>query len=160
MVGSPGGGLVGKLAEISDPDLAAYFTLTSEDLELAERRRRPANQLGFTLQLCTLRYLGFMPDDLGRAPQAALATLANQLRVPVSAIDEYADREQTRTDHLQDAMAALGFRPACDGDLQELEKWLVERALEHDRPSLLFQLAGERLRGQPSSCRSRSETCA
>lgn len=131
--------------EISELDLATYFTLTAEELADAEQRRRPANRLGFALQLCALRYLGFVPDDLGRAPQAALATLAGQLQVAVSAIDEYAERGQTRTDHLQEVMAALGFRTARDEDLGQLEAWLVERALEHDRPSLLFQLACERL---------------
>ena len=31
-------------------------------------------------------------------------------------------------------------------DLEELEAWLVERALEHDAPKVLFRLARERLR--------------
>jgi TnpA family transposase len=131
---------------IGELDLATHFTLTAEDRALIEQRRRPANRLGIALQLCTLRHIGFVPDDLRRAPHAALAMLATQLRIAVNAIDEYAEREQTRTDHLQEAMAALSFRAAGAQDLEQLEAWLVERALEHDRPTLLLQLAGDWLR--------------
>src|SRR5262249_32762437 len=39
----------------------------------------------------------------------------------------------------------LSYRDATAADLEQLEAWLVERALEHDKPTLLFQLAAERL---------------
>jgi len=39
----------------------------------------------------------------------------------------------------------LGFRRATPADLEVLIKWLMERALEHDKPTLLFQLAREKL---------------
>jgi hypothetical protein len=42
-------------------------------------------------------------------------------------------------------MAYLGVRPVEATDLDQLQSWLIEPALEHDRPSLLFQLAAERL---------------
>jgi Domain of unknown function (DUF4158) len=38
------------------------------------------NRLGFALQLCGLRYLGFCPDDLFTAPPAAVTFVAAQLR--------------------------------------------------------------------------------
>jgi len=56
------------------------------------------------------------------------------------------ERSQTRTAHLQDILAHLGFRKAHSNTLRSLKAWLVERALEHDRPTLLFQLACEKLR--------------
>ena len=41
----------------------------------------------------------------------------------------------------------LGFRKARAADVRDLRaSWLVERALEHDRPTLLLQLACEKLR--------------
>jgi hypothetical protein len=39
----------------------------------------------------------------------------------------------------------IGFRRAKEADLKELSEWLVQRALEHDKPTLLFQMASERL---------------
>ncbi len=43
-------------------------------------------------------------------------------------------------------MDVLGFRAAGEAERRELAAWLLERALEHDRPSLLFELAADRLR--------------
>lgn len=43
--------------DLSDRDLACYYTLTSEELELVNRRRRPANRFGFAVQLALLLFL-------------------------------------------------------------------------------------------------------
>ena len=52
-----------------------------------------------------------------------------------------------RTEHLRQIRRYLGFRKATAGDLAQLESWLVDRALEHDRPTLLLRLACEHLLG-------------
>jgi TnpA family transposase len=144
--------------ELPPEDLAAHFTLTASDHSVVRRRRGDHSRLGFALQLCALRYLGFAPDALTTAPPAALAFLARQLDVSVPpgatagvALREVLaayDRDHTRTDHLGEILKHLGFRDATDHDLAALSTWLLERALEHDKPSLLFQLACERLREQ------------
>jgi TnpA family transposase len=48
-------------AEISLSDLTAFFTLSITDMALVQKQREEHNRLGFSLQLCTLRYLGFSP---------------------------------------------------------------------------------------------------
>lgn len=55
---------------------------------------------------------------------------------------------QTRTSHQQRIESYLGYRSATSGDLEGLSSWLVERAMEHNKPSLLFQLAAEWLQRQ------------
>src|SRR5215207_3958664 len=40
----------------------------------------------------------------------------------------------------------LGYRDATPEDLAALAAWLVARAQEHDKPTVLFQLAAEHLR--------------
>jgi hypothetical protein len=138
--------LSGFPAEIPPEDLIGYFTLSERDRLLVRGQRRDHNRLGFALQICALRYLGFVPTKLHSAPLAAIEHLAEQLGVAPRGRGEYGERSQTRTSHLQEVLIHLGFRKARPGDLKALETWLVDRALEHDRPSLLFQLAGERLR--------------
>lgn len=133
-------------AEVSEDDLAAYFTLSPDDHALVRRRRGEHNRLGFALQFCTLRFLGFIPDDLTRAPGALVEYLAAQLDADQSELDGYAAREQTRTDHAAEVTEVLGFRTAGLDDLSHLGAWLLDRAMEHDRPTLLFQLAAEHLR--------------
>jgi len=44
------------------------------------------------------------------------------------------------------AQRHLGFRKPTAAELRDLGAWLVERALEHDRPGLLLDLLCERLR--------------
>ena len=133
-------------AEIAESDLIRYFTLSGSDLEFVRRQRGDYNRLGFAFQLCALRYLGFAPDDLTTAPATAITFLADQLEVSPAVLHSYGARSQTRTDHLQQIQLYLGFRDATREDLRALADWLLARALEHDKPSLLFQLACEHLR--------------
>ena len=133
-------------ADISDWDLGRFFTLSARDLEMVEQQRGDDNRLGFALQLCTLRYLGFIPQDLLEPPPTIVRLLAHQVTVAAEVLDTYGEREQTRTDHLGQVMDYLGYRRAGAEDLATLEDWLVERALEHDRPTFLLHTAAERLR--------------
>jgi TnpA family transposase len=132
-------------ATISPEDCLTHFTLSFFELAKTLEHRGDHNRLGFALQLCALRYLGFSPDDLLSAPAAAVRSLAHQLAVPPDVLTQYGARVHTRTDHLQEIQAYLGFRDATPRDLTHLEAWLVERAVEHDRPTLLLSLAAERL---------------
>ena len=49
-------------------DVVTHFTLTQRDLTEIRNRTGDHNRLGFAMQLCALRYLGFCPDDLTSAP--------------------------------------------------------------------------------------------
>ena len=44
-----------------EADLLRHYTLSDEDLQHIEARRRPRNKLGFALQLCVRRLSGFAP---------------------------------------------------------------------------------------------------
>jgi hypothetical protein len=127
--------------DIWPADLLTFFTLSDDGLELIGDRRGDHNRLGFGLQLKTLPYLGFVSDELGGAPARVVSYLALQLSVPSAALEQYADREQTRTDHLWEIQARLGFRDAGQRELVGLSTWLLDRALEHDRRIVLFHLA-------------------
>jgi TnpA family transposase len=95
--------------------------------------------------LCALRYLGFAPDELGTAPATAIHFVAHQLGLTPEALQTYGHRLHTRTDHLRRAQAYLGFRKAAPAELNALAQWLLQRALEHDKPTLLLALACEQL---------------
>jgi hypothetical protein len=71
--------------------------------------------------------------------------VARQMGVPPEALKTYGERGATRTTHLQLVPTHLGFRTALPLDFYGLQTWLVERALEHDQPTLLLQLACEKL---------------
>jgi TnpA family transposase len=131
---------------ISSEDVVAFFTLSEADLAQVRKRSGDYNRLGFALQLCTLRYLGYSPHDLAAIPAQAVAYVARQLRVAPQMLISYGARDRTRHQQLRAAMQYLGLRRA-DLELQRgLADWLLERALEHDKPSVLLELLCEKLR--------------
>ena len=66
---------------VSHEDLVTFYTLTRSDRAKVNRCADDAGRLGFALQLGSLRYLGFCPDDLASAPPEVVGFLADQLRV-------------------------------------------------------------------------------
>src|SRR5512135_315842 len=97
------------------------------------------------VQLCTLPWLGFVPDEVASAPLVAVERLAERLEVPALELAGYGVREQTRTDHLRMVCRYLGWRPAGPVELKDLAEFLLARAMEHDSSALLFRLACEHL---------------
>ncbi len=132
--------------DVSLGELRRYFELSGGELSAVRSVRGATNRLGFALQLCALRLMGFAPDELQSAPAQAVAFLARQVDASVGDLAAYGERAHTRTDHAALAMDVLDFRAAGEAERRELAAWLLDRALEHDRPSLLFELAADRLR--------------
>jgi TnpA family transposase len=135
--------------EISRDELIRYFTLTSADVGFVDpgSGRGPADRLGMAVQLAALPWLGFVPDEVASAPPAAVARLAERLGLDPGALRGYGKRAQTRSDHLAKVTRYLGWKTAADAsrEMKELEQFLLDRAMEHDSPALLFNLAREYL---------------
>ena len=55
---------------------------------------------------------------------------------------------QNRQGHVQEVLSYLGFRRFQPDDQAALQAWLLERALEHDKPTLLLHMACEHLKQQ------------
>jgi hypothetical protein len=132
-------------AQVTRGDILTSFALSRADRRQIPRTTSAANRLGFALQLGALRSLGFSPDDLSTAAEAVIAFVAKQVDVAPDELPRYGLRGQTRTEHLRQIRAKLAFRKATARDLSQLEIWLMDRALEHDRPTLLLRLAGDHL---------------
>ena len=132
--------------EIPREDLAAHFRLTHDDRAVIDRLRGGHNRLGFALQLAAVRYLGFVPADLDAVPREALRYLAEQVGTEPEALKDYGTRPKTVRTHLQAVLDHLRFRRAAPEDIERLETWLTQRALEHDRPALLVEADLEKLR--------------
>jgi hypothetical protein len=128
--------------EIGRAELIRFFMLTPADEEFIRGFRDRKNMLGAAVQLCTLPWLGFVPDDV---PAAAVARLSERLGIPVGELRGYGAREQTRTGHLREVAAHLGWHQVDGPRWKDLAEFLFARALEHDSPKLLFRLACEYL---------------
>jgi hypothetical protein len=97
-------------AEIEPAILRKYFSLTRGDLDEVARCRGPANKLGFSVQLCTLRWRGHFLPDTRDVPPVVLEVLAPQLGVLPLLLGDYPRDEKTRWAHLERIRRHLGFR--------------------------------------------------
>ena len=85
--------------------LIEHYVLSDQDLILIRRRRGAQNRLGLAAQLALLRYPGraLLPDET--PPPELLNFLARQLDLSPGAWASYAERDETRREHLAELQA-------------------------------------------------------
>lgn len=130
--------------DLSADDLIAHFSLSSGDLRQIPKSSTPPNQIGFAVQLLCLRFLGFYLADFSSVPKFVIEFVATQIGIEAEEFHSYGEREATLTAHRQIIEKYLAFQHPTETDSARIENWLLERALEHDRPTLLLQLLCER----------------
>ncbi len=113
---------------IEHNDVITYFTLSERDLAEIPIYSHAANRLGFALQLCGLRFMGFFPTPLTSVPSGVVSYVANQIGVEPTVLLEYGKRVHTVSDHQRKISAYLGYKKADDEYWSELSCWLLERA--------------------------------
>lgn len=107
-----------------------HYTLSDEDLEHIDARRRPENRFGYALQLCALRYPGRLLSSREVIPESVVRFIGAQLGMAADEILPYAARRQTRQQHLHALRQAYGFRMFSGHRARELKAWLEGEA-EH-----------------------------
>jgi len=131
--------------QIQDEDITAFFTLSASDMKEIHRQRGEQNKLGYAIQLCALRYMGFSPNSIADAPLCVTEYVAKQLHLNPESLSGYGKRIPTRTVHFQRIKSYLGFRKADANYMRSLSKWIVDRAIEHENPMLLLNFSCARL---------------
>lgn len=135
-------------SNLSQEDLIHYCFLSPTDRQLIAGMRRDHNKLGFALQLTIIRLMNHLPQEwYRRVPDNLTIYVAQQLEVDPQCLLAYGEREPTLSEHLYTILLYLKRRrwqPLID--MMLLEKWLLERALEHDNEHVLLTLACEWLR--------------
>jgi hypothetical protein len=127
--------------EIPEDLLRKYFTLTEADLAEVERCRGVVNQVGFAVQLCTLRWRGHFLPDTRNLPPPVLDTLAQQLGVLPMPIPDYPQNEKTRWEHLERIREHLGFAKCDEQARQRLLAYVQDQAARVPRVTTLHTLA-------------------
>ena len=85
-------------SEISSEDLNRFFLLSDKELTILKQLRAKHNRLGFALQLCCLRYLGFFPEEL-TFPELVISYVARQLQLMPELLIFYGKRKSTQREH-------------------------------------------------------------
>ena len=93
----------------SEEELIRYYTLSETDLSVIRQHRGAANRLGFTVQLCCMRYPGIAISSEQPLPEIFLEYLADQLEVTSELWTEYGRRQETRREYLLELQSIFDF---------------------------------------------------
>lgn len=132
----------------TDDELIQHYTFTEPDLSVIRQRRGSHNRLGFAVQLCYLRYPGFaLPTD-AEPPASLLNMVGRQLRIEPDIWPQYAQRPETRREHLLELQAWLKLTPFVVSDYRHFVHQLADLAQQTDRGIVLAEALVELLRQQ------------
>ena len=101
------------------------YTLSTLDWSVIRRRRGDHNRLGFAVRLCGLRYPGFILPPSAEPPFSLLAIVGQQLQISPEIWPQYAQRAQTRREHLVELQAWLQLTVFSTADYRRLAHCLL-----------------------------------
>jgi TnpA family transposase len=134
-------------SDLSERDLARYYSFTQEELKLINSRRRPENRFGFAVQLALLRFpgrpLAEYHGDFRQVPHSILKTISHQIELPVSTYKEYGQRISTLYEHIEDICKECGYRRCGWKEYLGAARSLLLPAMESDRAIPLIEAALE-----------------
>ena len=133
--------------DVSRPRLIRDGSFLERDWHEIARRRRVPNRLGFAYQVTFVRVLGRFPhQEPLEIDGEVLRFAALQLGTDPDAIEDYAERRQTVTEHQRRIRDYLGLRPFDGRAGDDLEGFLRNEAQRLDRTGSLLMRARQRLR--------------
>jgi hypothetical protein len=127
--------------EIDENTLRKYFTLTEADLAQVELCRGAINRLGFAVQLCTLRWLGYFLREMQGVPEAVIETMARQLGLLPISLESYPQHENTEQEHHERVRRHLDFVRCEQPHRQQLLAYITDLAQREPRMHVLRQNA-------------------
>jgi hypothetical protein len=120
----------------TDDTLIQYYTFSEPDLSAIRQRRGKHNRLGFAL-----------PPG-GDPPKSLLSLVGQQLHIEPAIWPQYAQRPETRREHLAELLTWLNLMPFSATDSRRLVHQLTELAQQTDRRIVLATALVEMLRQQ------------
>lgn len=128
--------------------LDRYFFLDERDHRLIAGRRSESNQLGFAVQLSTVRFLGTFLADPTDVPDVVASYVGRQLKIEdIGLLEPYGRKPRTFRRHMREIRAEYGYKDYSDPvERLGLLRLLYSRAwLTADGPTVLFDRATARL---------------
>lgn len=135
-------------SDMSEWELGVHYTLSSHDFEVIKRRRCDHNRLGFAVQLCLFRYPGWSLSDMKHVPESVLRYIAKQIQVDPSAFLLYAEREQTKHEHMEQIRKVFGYSNFSLREYRKISQALFPYAMENENTLHLIRTAMDEMRKQ------------
>lgn len=131
---------------INEWEIAKFYTFSEQDKEIINRHRRNHNRLGFAVQLGVLRNPGWALNYISYIPDSVLGYIAEQLSINPQELNQYAQRENTRLEHLQEIRDIYGYTNFTESDGEKVFSSLLSAAMENDNTTHLMRMAIDKLR--------------
>ncbi len=129
-------------------DLVRYYAFDEKELAVIRQHRGDQNRLGFAVQLCYLRYHGMaLPTNI-QPPKGLLDIVAKQISVNPEFWLQYAQREETRREHLLELQSWMKLTPFSLQHYKQFLNTLTELAQQTDKGVVLATSLLESLRQQ------------
>ena len=117
--------------DLSEFELATFFTFSAKEQALINARRGPLYRLALALHIGFLRMTGTTLDAYQYVPQMLWSHLGRHLGIEPPDLGTlrtlYETRERTLFDHQVLAYRALGFVPMAEHQRRYVVRWLKER---------------------------------
>jgi TnpA family transposase len=126
--------------------IVRHYTFSPEEMALIRQRRRDANRLGFAVHFAYLKFPGRVLGGGEIAPPGMVAFVAGQLGIEFGAFGEYAQRSETRREHLGELQDYLGVRPFRREDYRATAEAALEEAMGTDRGEAIVAVMVDHLR--------------
>lgn len=115
-----------------DWSIGSYYTFSKEDIEIIKKHRKEENQLGFAIQLASLRYPGW-PYILNKTiPEIIVKYIAKQVDTVPRSLKFYSLREGTYREHIKEIRDVCGYISFSQKEYELVSKYLTKLALEND----------------------------
>ncbi|WP_010268023.1 Tn3 family transposase, partial [Paenibacillus senegalensis] len=134
-------GLFKRIPEANEEKAKQYYTFSQKQLDCIFLRRRDHNRLGFAVQLALVSYPGWPLSHYEQIPPSTMAYIAQQIHVSADIFNQYARREPTRREHLEEIRRKFGFTNFTASHHKRLVNLLYDKAWEHDNPAELMEQA-------------------
>jgi TnpA family transposase len=138
--------------------IVRHYTFSNDDVTLIQQRRRNSNRLGFAVHLGYLRFPGRVLGPKETPPAHMLVFIADQLRIDSNDFGDYAQREETRREHLRELQAYLGVQPFGRQDYSTMARIAFNESIGTDRGEAIVGAMVAHLRQNsillPSACRT------
>lgn len=120
-------------------ELIRLYTLSDADRAFIKAHRGAHNRLGVAVQIAYMRYPG-RPIARGEAPHPqVLAMMVAQLKAAAADWALYAQRDETRREHIATVIKWLGLRPLDLHEHRSLSHWLLTIAMQTTQGMVLAQ---------------------